>query len=258
MQSPCAAREHTHAPRIHRDNGLGAEGAAAVCGAAGGVVSACLGVQLAVARASLLAACPAASRLNCPNCSISLIDASILKGMPTTGSGGGEEQVARGGNAWLCAFLLAGGPVAGLPRDALRGLTTLYDEPYSHATDITALRAVADAVLCTHVVVAAGRAGDMGPLQVAAVGARVAVLGWTAGDETRVSHGTHWYCCEGKSFGFAPTGDVKLSSADSSHQDDPLRLSWHLDGRGGWRAGDVCSILGSDWRKFMWGFRLNH
>ncbi len=108
-------------------------------------------------------------------------------------------------------------------------------------------------------VVAAGRAGGAeGALKVAAAGAVAAVLGGTAWGETRVSHGTHWYCREGKSVGFAPNGDIELSNVDVSHQGDPLRLSWTLNGRhGGWRAGDVCDLHRSgEWRKLVWGFRL--
>ncbi len=217
-----------------------------MCGAAGGLASACLGVPLAVARAALLAAGPAAAGVNRPRGDRAADGDSIAS---TAGGGGWLE---------LRAALLAGGPTGELGRDAVHGLATLYDEPYSHATDAAALRAAAAAAGCTHVVVAAGRAGEAeGALKVAAAGAVAAALGGTVGKETRVSHGTHWYCWEGKSLGFAPNGDIQLNSADASHRDDPLRLSWHLTRGGGWRAGDVCDLYGSgEWRKLVWGFRL--
>ena len=147
----------------------------------------------------------------------------------------------------------------GVSWDVVEGLPMLYDQPYSHETDATALRAAAAAAGCTHVVVGAARAGeDRAALKVAAVGEVGAALGGTAGGETRVSHGAHWYCCEGKSVGFAPNGDIELNNADVSHQDDPLRISWNISGqRGAYRAGDECSLWDSDeWRKLVWGFRL--
>ena len=144
---------------------------------------ACLGVPLAVARAALLAAGPAAAGLNRP---AAAADAGPA---PASGAGGGEGWVE------LRAVLLAGGPTGGVGREAMRGLAVLYDEPYSHTTDAAALRAAAAAAGCTHVVVAAAREGE-GALKVAAAGAVEAALGGTAGDETRVSHGAHWYCRE--------------------------------------------------------------
>ena len=220
---------------------------------------ACLGVSLPVARAALLAAGPAASRLNRP-----IADEPQPAPAPTSpgrGDGGGEEVGVGVGGQWveLRSVMLAGGPVAGLPQEALRGLATLYDEPYSHETDAAFLRSLAATAGYTHVVVAAGRSGDAGPLKVAAVGALEAALESTEGNETLVSHGTHWYCRTDRGFGFAPNDDIqkKGGCADGSHMDDPLRLSWQLNKCGGFRAGDVCQIYyGNEWRKLVWGFRL--
>jgi hypothetical protein len=156
--------------------------------------------------------------------------------------------------------LLAGGVFTGLTRDALAGLPTLYDMPYSHATKADGLRAAVGASGCTHVVVAAARAGAGGALAVAAAGEAAVVLARAAKNETLVSHGAHWYCRTGRGFGFAGSGDVdprRRPLADKAHPDDPLRLSWQLDGAGGYRAGAACDLGGSNgWRKLVWGFRL--
>jgi hypothetical protein len=229
----------------------------AVCGAAEGLACACLGVPFAAARHALLAAATPAARLNRPL-------AHAGPPPPPTGAaaGGGVEEGEGGGWVELRATMLAGGPTAGLTRDAVRGLTLLYDEPYSHKTDAAALRAAAAAAGCTHIVVAAAQAGEGagGTLKVAAAGEVGAALGGTAGDETRVSHGAHWYCRRERGFGFAPNDDVETGDPfrDTSHADDPLRLSWIIDGYGGgYRAGDVCDLYTSDeWRKLVWGFRL--
>ena len=104
--------------------------------------------------------------------------------------------------------------------------------------------------------VVAGRVGD-GELKVAAAGAVEVVLAATGAVETRVSHGVHWYCREGHSFGFAPNGDIDLRYFDSSHGDDPRRLSWRINREGGYRAGVASGLENSDkWRKHVWGFSL--
>jgi hypothetical protein len=232
-----------------------------VCSAAKGLAFAvCLGVPLSVARAALLAAGPAAARLNRP-----LPDPHAPpKAAAAGGKGGGADkrgEEEEGGELLeLRAWMVAGGPMAGVSWDTVRSLATLYDEPYSHKTDAHALRAAAAAAGCTHVVVGAAGEGAASGLEVAAVGALEAALGGTNGDETRVSHGTHWYCCAGKSLGFAPNGDIKLNIADGSNRGDPLRLCWCIDGTyGGWRAGNVLDLhnsSGDAWRKLVWGFRL--
>jgi hypothetical protein len=240
-----------------RDNAIGAEGAAAVCGAVGGGLTvACLGVSLEVARDVLRAA--GLSTLNLPKplppraAAAAAVDSDSRHVSDGDGVGNRDD---------LRAVLLAGGAMKGLAREVVEGLTPIYDEPYSHKTDAVELRNKAAEFGCTHVLVAAALAeagGKWSSLKVAAVGTVEAALGVTAGGTTRVSHGAHWYCSRGGGFGFAPNGDVKRDwGADGSHRADPLRLSWMVDGRhGGWRAGNMCELYGDKWRKLVWGFRL--
>jgi hypothetical protein len=246
---------------LSRDNAIGSQGASAVLEVAGGLTSACLGVPLDVARAALLARGPALAALNCPKSPAPPVAAE--GGAAAAAPPGGTDGAGRR-HDWLelRVVLLAGGVVAGLARDALIGLPTLYDMPYSHATKADGLRAAAVAAGCTHVVVAATRVGEGagGGLKVAAAGEASVVLARTVENETRVSHGVHWYCRTGRGFGFAPNDDIETSRnplADTGHRDDPLRLSWQLNGEGGYRAGDACDLCGSDgWRKVVWGFSL--
>jgi hypothetical protein len=172
----------------------------------------------------------------------------------------GARRALRGvtpGRLELRAAVLEGGLVAGQRRDALRGLATLYDELYSHATDEEPLRAAAARAGCTHVAVVAGRAGDTGPLKVATVGAMDAALGATEWGGTRVtvSHGTHWYCRAGYGgcVGFArhqveTTGSPRTTPCSSAGGCRP---------GGGYSAGELRNLDHRDeWRKLMWCFHL--
>ncbi len=237
-----------------------------VCNAATGLVSACLGIQLEDAHEVLLA--PALAALNRAKPFCAHFPGSGASPAPLAAAA--EQVRVQKVRGWseLQAVLLAGGATTGLTWEAVSGLIVLYNEPYSHKTDVTALWNAVAAAGCTHVVVAAAQAGEemgRGKLKVAAAGEVRSVLGGTCGEETLVSHGVHWYCREGrdqtKCFGFAPNADIAPSTgwfADKIHKDDPLRLSWRVDGTcGGYRAGDVCDLDNSnDWRKLMWGFSL--
>ncbi len=252
-----------------RDNNIGLEGATSVCEAAGGLRCICLGISLDIARAILLSGKPAFSRVNMPKLE-SLLDQPAEVGISCVGGDRAESGIERseelcwGQGGWLevRALLLAGGASTALSMHALSGLRLLYDQPYSHKTNVNTLRKAAAHAGCTHVVVGAARVGEEGGLlKVAAAGAVSAALGGTAGNETRMSHGVHWYCSLERGFGFAPNDDIALDAAnprDSNHPTDPLRLSWRVDGEyGGYRAGDIRDLfLSSEYRKLLWGFRL--
>jgi len=47
-----------------------------------------------------------------------------------------------------------------------------------------------------------------------------------------------WYFTPGMSMGYAPKEELSQVMADPSGDEGDLRLSWHLNGEGGWRAGD--------------------
>jgi hypothetical protein len=228
---------------------------------------ACLGIPLALARALLLAAGPTLAALNRPKPRTAL--AAAWETAVVAGLGWEREEEGEGVDGWLelRAMLLAGGVTTELTRDALHGLARLYDAPYYHTTDAVALRTAAAAAGCTHVVVAAARQALVGgeeELKVAAAGAVDVVLRGTAGNETRVSHGVHWYCRRERGLGFAPNDNIEKGDcgADGNCPDDTLRLSWRLNGSGGYRAGNVMVGLLPNiphshmWRKLVWGFHL--
>jgi hypothetical protein len=60
--------------------------------------------------------------------------------------------------------------------------------------------------------------------------------------DARLANGAYWYNCVGRSFGFAASSNIRLSSgsfvADITSDQCEYRLSWPVDyGFGGWRAG---------------------
>jgi hypothetical protein len=114
------------------------------------------------------------------------------------------------------------------------GWTLHMQRPYSHATRLEEL----DPGQGTWMIVGAREAGS-DQMILAATAKREDVLRRTCGKkETHLANGVYWYCSEGESFGFAGNADIELSRADtSSAGGDEHRLSWHIQGDGGGRAG---------------------
>jgi len=73
------------------------------------------------------------------------------------------------------------------------------------------------------------------------------ILSTTIRNQPRFVNGAWWYFTPGYSFGFAPNSNIKQDFADGfdvisnnwSNLKDSNRLSWHLDGTGGWRLGNI-------------------
>ena len=61
------------------------------------------------------------------------------------------------------------------------------------------------------------------------------------------------YNFPGKSFGFAPESNVTLYDVDNKDKQNKQRLSWHLTGRGGWRAGSTTGLYDDTrWHKVVY------
>ena len=68
--------------------------------------------------------------------------------------------------------------------------------------------------------------------------------------DARLVNGAYWYNCVGKSFGFAPSSSISLSSADDSSAQCSYRLSWNVDQNyGGYRAGCTTGLSSSSYYK---------
>merc|ERR1712151_927843 len=90
--------------------------------------------------------------------------------------------------------------------------------------------------------VAARRSGEK-TLALAAMGNADIVTAKTDGCKTNLHNGVHWYCKARKSIGFSPSEVVHLNNADDEGLESHERLSWRLDGYGGWRVGATVGLF---------------
>ena len=134
--------------------------------------------------------------------------------------------------------------------DDLAVMTRHYEVPYAHAThaptDLDTLPTHAEWVF-----VGAREAGSTS-VALGAFGRRDEVLKRTEHNKPHKHNDVWWFLTDKYSFGFAPSPDVSQYRADSLYPRDERRLSWHLQGDGGWRAGGVCDLNGeTPWRKLI-------
>jgi hypothetical protein len=110
-------------------------------------------------------------------------------------------------------------------------------------------------------VILAGKAANSTNILLAAAAPTAQVFTETVINTPKLLNGTYWYytldtiCSTCGSIGFAPTSSITQSSADISNQDDPLRMSWHLEaGTGGWRLGTFIDAFNNstDYLKQVW------
>ena len=132
----------------------------------------------------------------------------------------------------------------------LEDWTAAYSKPYSHGTTREQLASVPAHARYVFV----GAVSPDGNIALAAMGERDEVLRVTDSVEKAHEHnGVHWYFKPGWAFGFSPTEEICLCNADTNDTSRELRLSWHLTGQGGWRAGNAKDLNKSEeWRKLVY------
>jgi hypothetical protein len=151
-------------------------------------------------------------------------------------------------------------PVQGIRYNAplLSQCSVCVDVPYSHPTTSTEIESCKSQ---GNFIAVAARQGDASTLSVVA-GTYSSELTQTSSSSTAAGpqNGAYWYYIPGQSFGFAGTSQILLNSADTMaiYEDCQDRLSWHLDGAGGWNAG-CNTYLNSDtiWRKLIYSCNVN-
>ncbi|CAF4291423.1 unnamed protein product [Rotaria sp. Silwood2] len=130
---------------------------------------------------------------------------------------------------------------------------TIYDFPYSHKTTVEELRALRSQCK-KHIIVGAMQGSSSMILKIAAMGpSEILSLDSPLNQPTKFDN-VHWYLTQSKSFGFAPSSTtINCLSADNGEKDNSEnRLSWHLTGSGGYRAGAVIDLNSNDkWRKII-------
>ena len=89
---------------------------------------------------------------------------------------------------------------------------------------------------------------------IAACGERSVVSVTTSSTTIAYAHnGAYWYFTPSQSLGFARSETISLNSADVVSSDCAYRLSWHLSGGGGWRAGCSTGLNGDrTWKKVVY------
>jgi hypothetical protein len=129
----------------------------------------------------------------------------------------------------------------------------IYDFPYSHETTVEELRALRPQ--CTEQIIVGAIKGNASMiLSIGAIGpADILLLNSLLNQPTKYGN-VHWYLTPTKSFGFAPlTTTINCYNADYIVTDNSKnRLSWHLDGSGGYRAGVMIDLdENNQWRKII-------
>jgi len=131
---------------------------------------------------------------------------------------------------------------SGVQRDVkiadLSGWTMFFRMPYSSVSRIDDLRLPSK---CGgNALLVAARQKDFETLLVAALGLADNITKSTRDTVKATGHnGAFWYLFPGYSFGFSSVERIHLNTADVAEQNSPDRLSWHLDGRGEFRAGSL-------------------
>ena len=174
-------------------------------------------------------------------------------GIPNSGAVVDQCNVC-GGNSSTCIYpwgVRHYYPVSSIPDDC----TPCYDQWYNHGTQMSHIETCKTA---------AGVDGwiGMGAKYPASASSFRILAFIRANDFVQSSsafqaygphNGVYWYMYNGKSVGFASTSSIYiLGGGDTSSSDCSNRLSWHLTGSGGWRAGCTTYLnINTAWRKIM-------
>jgi len=122
------------------------------------------------------------------------------------------------------------------------GFQIVYNQFYSHATQITELIAIKNKCTKQSVICVGGADSLTNTLLLVSCGSCLKILtNSTVKDQPTYINGAWWYLTPGYSFGFAPSYNVRQMWADTyDAYNDTKRLSWHLTSNwGGWRLGTL-------------------
>ncbi|CAF1082112.1 unnamed protein product [Brachionus calyciflorus] len=132
------------------------------------------------------------------------------------------------------------------------GFRLIYDQFYSHATSSIVLDNIKNQCLKNSILCVGGGLANSDILQLVSCGNCQSVLTPTELDKPVFVGSAYWYRTPSKSFGFSPVYFIYQFTADNTDYKNPLRLSWHLDGGGGWRLGSLLSLDSSkSYKKFI-------
>ena len=143
-----------------------------------------------------------------------------------------------------------------------QGFETVYDQLYSHGTTTQELYDIKskcnrESIICV------GGSDGLSTLLLVSCGSCLDILTTTELNKPRLVNGAWWYFTPDRSFGFAPSSNIRQASVDGFDCDtnngwknckDSQRLSWYLGGGGGWRLGvlnDIANTIPSTYRKII-------
>lgn len=167
--------------------------------------------------------------------------------------------ISPSGNSFSISPTLFSGIKQKLQIEDLVGWTLVHCKPYSHATTLADFEPPEE--LRGGALLLGARRTGRDFLAVGAMGNADAITEETEGPRgTHFHNGVHWYCWRGKSIGFSPRATVTLhqwAAADEHDPQSPERLSWRLNGRGGYRAGTTLDLASSNgWEKLIFATAL--
>ncbi|RNA35267.1 kinesin kif17 [Brachionus plicatilis] len=132
------------------------------------------------------------------------------------------------------------------------GFSLVYNQNYSHATSMSDLENIKSQCSSNSVMCAAGGLANSDNLLLISCAKCHAVLTPTEINSPVFVGSAYWYMTDGSSFGFSPDSTIYQGSADILDQSSPYRLSWHLNGYGGWRLGNRTYLTSNNnYRKYV-------
>ncbi len=127
----------------------------------------------------------------------------------------------------------------------LKGYAIVYEKNYSHATTYSEIIDIRNTCAETTTLCAGGNCNQTGNSfkNVVACGNCLVITRNTTKNLPVQNGSVYWYLTPNLSFGFATSNQIYQNLSDTLNQYDEDRLSWNLNGDGGWRMG---SIYGSN------------
>jgi len=122
------------------------------------------------------------------------------------------------------------------------GYSLVYDYPYSHATTRAEILNIRSQCTLSSLICVGGNRINEDLLLLVACANCLSVTSETTINQPQNYSGVYWYFTDGQSFGFAPNSNINQVSADAYDLGSNLRLSWQLQGGGGYRLGSIIDL----------------
>ena len=124
------------------------------------------------------------------------------------------------------------------------GYSYVYNKPYNHKTTSSEMDEIKKSCLPTTNLCLGGRDSTNDVLLVVSCGLCSVIFTKTAKNTPNLHNGAYWYYTPDCSFtcqsmGFAPNSTINQFTADYFDQSNNQRVSWHVDGPGGYRLGSL-------------------